>query len=140
MMNRFPNRVVVIRMIDPISSYYLNTSYLSISHTSHASIKIRFYFDTLIQLHKWVKRFCPFHLLISSYSVSKKSIATEILRQESLDRIIEQFADAIKTKGGFNQSTKTSEKCHRLGTKNGIKALMERWFLIQELCGVGLYC
>ena len=53
-----------------------------------------------------------------------------------LDRIIEQFADAIEKKGGFNKSTKTAEKCKSQGTKNGIRALMERWFLIQELYGV----
>ena len=57
-------------------------------------------------------------------------------RQNTLNRIIEGFARAIDDQGGFDESSKTALKCKKDGTKLGIKAMMERWFLIQELYGV----
>ena len=62
---------------------------------------------------------------------------TEHERQNTLDRIISGFADAIDAQGGFDDKSKTAMKCKKDGTKSGIKAMMERWFLIQELYGVG---
>ena len=64
---------------------------------------------------------------------------TEHERQNSLNRIIEGFADAIDAQGGFDDKSKTAMKCKKDGTKSGIKAMMERWFLIQELYGVAFY-
>ena len=46
------------------------------------------------------------------------------------------FADEIDKIGGFRGSSKTTNKCITLGTKAGIMAMMERWFLIQSLYGV----
>ena len=76
------------------------------------------------------------YLLCLSYRIPKKDIFTEYKRQQYLIQIGEQFADAIVKKGGFEKKTKTAEKSSRMGTKLGIRALMERWFLIQELEGV----
>ena len=61
---------------------------------------------------------------------------TENERQNTLNRIIEGFADAIDAQGGFDDKSKTAMKCKKDGTKSGIMAMMERWFLIQELYGV----
>ena len=60
---------------------------------------------------------------------------TEHERQNTLNRIIEGFADAIDAQGGFDDKSKTAMKCKKDGTKSGIMAMMERWFLIQELYG-----
>lgn len=73
----------------------------------------------------------PFH-----FRIKKKDILTEKRRQETLNRIITNFASLIDNEGGFKEGTKTALKCKRLGTCEGIKAMMERWFLIQELYGV----
>ena len=79
------------------------------------------------------------HLLLSFPSIQKSRIVTEHERQNTLNRIIEAFADAIDALGGFDDKSKTAMKSKKDGTKSGIKAMMERWFLIQELYGVCLY-
>lgn len=68
--------------------------------------------------------------------IPKKDICIELKRQYFLSRIVENFANAIDNEGGFKEGTKTAIKCRRMGTKEGIKAMMERWLLIQELYGV----
>ena len=61
---------------------------------------------------------------------------TEHERQNTLNRIIESFADAIDAQGGFDDKSKTAMKCKKDETKSGLIPTMERWFLIQELHGV----
>ena len=74
-------------------------------------------------------------LLNLSNRINKKDYLTERIRNEYLDKIIRRFADEIDSKGGFKKSSKTGTRCQKKGTYDGIKAMMERWFLIQELYG-----
>ena len=53
-----------------------------------------------------------------------------------MEEIIKRFADAIERGGGFPATSKTARKCREKGYVKGIHAMMERWFLIQELYGV----
>ena len=68
--------------------------------------------------------------------IPQKEIIQEKLRHHYLLKIVERFAEEIDKKGGFLGNSKTAKFCRRDGTKKGISALMERWFLIQELLGV----
>ena len=67
-------------------------------------------------------------------------LTAEHLRHLNREKIIELFADEIDKVGGFRGSSKTTNKCITLGTKAGIMAMMERWFLIQSLYGVSESC
>ncbi|KAK8816637.1 hypothetical protein WA538_002498, partial [Blastocystis sp. DL] len=73
--------------------------------------------------------------MTEAFNIQKSLIVTEHERQNTLNRIIEGFADAIDAQGGFDDKSKTAMKCKKDGTKSGIMAMMERWFLIQELYG-----
>ena len=68
--------------------------------------------------------------------IPQKDIIQEILRHKYLEEIVRQFADEIDNRGGFKGNSKTAKFCNRFDTKQGISALMERWFLIQDLLGV----
>lgn len=68
--------------------------------------------------------------------VNKRSILKEYKRKDALSEIIKRFADKIDSEGGFTSRSKTAKKCKGVGTANGIRAMMERWFLVQELYGV----
>lgn len=68
--------------------------------------------------------------------VNKKSILAEYKRKDALDRIIKGFAEKIHDEGGFPGESKTAKKCQKDGIEKGIRGMMERWFLIQELRGV----
>ena len=68
--------------------------------------------------------------------IPQKEIIQEKLRHTYLKEIVKRFADEIEKIGRFPGNSKTAKFCKRVGTAKGIRALMERWFLIQELLGV----
>lgn len=68
--------------------------------------------------------------------VEKKPALVESMRRQYRDKIIEDFSKVIDRHGGFKGKSKTAQKCNKLGTLAGIKAFMNRWFLIQKLHGV----
>lgn len=70
------------------------------------------------------------------YRVNKKRILEEYIRKKALNDIIKRFAKEIDKKEGLRGNSKTAKSCRRNGTVKGIGAMMERWFLIQELNGV----
>ena len=60
----------------------------------------------------------------------------EFLRRRFRNKIIEDFSEEITKKGGFTGNSKTAKKCRQGTVQDGIKAFMNRWFLIQKLKGV----
>lgn len=73
-----------------------------------------------------------------SCSISKRTLFAEHLRHVKREEIVQLFADEIDQRGGLRGSSKTANKALTLGTKEGIKSMMERWFLTQGLYGVGV--
>ena len=70
------------------------------------------------------------------YRISSKELQTEFKRQEYYDRIVEEFSKVIENKNELKGESKTANRCKRDGVLNGIRALMNRWFIFQELNGV----
>ena len=68
--------------------------------------------------------------------MEKKPALLEYMRRSYRDKIIDDFSKLIDRHGGFKGNSKTAQYCERLGTLDGIKAFMNRWFLIQKLHGV----
>lgn len=70
------------------------------------------------------------------HRVEKKPALLEYMRRQYRDKIIENFSKVIDRHGGFKGKSKTAQYCKKRGTLVGIKAFMNRWFLIQKLHGV----
>lgn len=70
------------------------------------------------------------------YRAEKRLVKVEFLRRRFRNKIIEDFSEEITKKGGFTGNSKTAKKCRQGTVQDGIKAFMNRWFLIQKLKGV----
>lgn len=72
-------------------------------------------------------------------SISEKKVRIELLHS-CYDSIGAKLADVINECGGMSGDSKSAKRSKRLGTKEGISAIVSRWLMIQELYGVTLCC
>lgn len=75
-------------------------------------------------------------LLLLTRRVKQSEIGIEKLRHSCCDAISDRLAEFIDKKGGMDGQSKSAKRAKRMSTKEGISAIMSRWFLIQELYGV----
>ena len=73
-------------------------------------------------------------------SISEKKVRIELLLHSCYDSIGAKLADVINESGGMSGDSKSAQRSKRLGTKEGISAIVSRWLMIQELYGVTLCC
>ena len=73
-------------------------------------------------------------LLLLMHRIKRSEIEIEKLRHSCCDAISDRLAEFIDKKGGMGGQSAMRAK--RMSTKEGISAIMSRWFLIQELYGV----
>ena len=73
-------------------------------------------------------------------SISEKKVRIELLLHSCYDSIGAKLADVINECGGMSGDSKSAQRSKRLGTKEGISAIVSRWLMIQELYGVVLCC
>ena len=70
------------------------------------------------------------------YRISSKELRKEYKRKEYYDNIIKEYSTVIGRRNELNGDSKTAYRCKKDGVSKGIKALMSRWFIFQELNGV----
>lgn len=75
-------------------------------------------------------------LLLLMHRIKRSEIEIEKLRHSCCDAISDRLAEFIDNKGGMGGQSKSAKRAKRMSTKEGISAIMSRWFLIQELYGV----